>query len=156
MNVTANVSSRMNLMRNVLLSGIVLVRIPFDTPASLLKGVYGFCNRLRLFLRDLFICMLWPVRAFLLRRAPLDFVRPLSTMLPSPDFPDPWRQRFPSDFLYFRGGTRLAAASDQRHGALRHAELSTLLTGSRASPPAESRAFQNRAAGNRQARSVQR
>ncbi|AYG63795.1 acyltransferase (plasmid) [Rhizobium jaguaris] len=52
MNVTANVSSRINLMRIVLISGIVFVHIPFDTDSSPFQGVYGFFDWFRVFLRD--------------------------------------------------------------------------------------------------------
>jgi succinoglycan biosynthesis protein ExoH len=51
-NVTANVSSRINLMRIVLISGIVFVHIPFDTDSSPFHGAYGLFDWLRVFLRD--------------------------------------------------------------------------------------------------------
>jgi len=51
-NVTANVSSRINLMRIVLISGIVFVHIPFDTHSSPFDGAYGLFDWLRVFLRD--------------------------------------------------------------------------------------------------------
>ncbi|AVA25215.1 acyltransferase [Rhizobium sp. NXC24] len=51
-NVTANVSSRINLMRIVLISGIVFVHIPFDTDSSPFNGAYGLFDWLRVFLRD--------------------------------------------------------------------------------------------------------
>lgn len=51
-NVTANVSSRINLMRIVLISGIVFVHIPFDTDSSPFIGTYGLFDWLRVFLRD--------------------------------------------------------------------------------------------------------
>jgi succinoglycan biosynthesis protein ExoH len=51
-NVTANVSSRINLMRIVLISGIVFVHIPFDPQTSPFNGDYGLFDWLRAFLRD--------------------------------------------------------------------------------------------------------
>ncbi len=51
-NVTANVSSRINLMRIVLISGIIFVHIPFDTRTSPFNGAYGLFDWLRVFLRD--------------------------------------------------------------------------------------------------------
>lgn len=51
-NVTANVSSRINLMRIVLISGIIFVHIPFDTDSSPFNGDYGLFDWLRVFLRD--------------------------------------------------------------------------------------------------------
>jgi len=51
-NVTANVSSRINLMRIVLISGIIFVHIPFDTQTSPFNGAYGIFDWLRVFLRD--------------------------------------------------------------------------------------------------------
>ena len=51
-NVTANVSSRINLMRIVLISGIVFVHIPFDTDSSPFNGAYGLFDWFRVFLRD--------------------------------------------------------------------------------------------------------
>lgn len=50
--VTADVSSRMNLMRIVLISGIVFVHIPFNDESSPFQGTYGSFDWLRLFLRD--------------------------------------------------------------------------------------------------------
>jgi succinoglycan biosynthesis protein ExoH len=50
--VTANVSSRINLMRLVLISGIVFVHIPFNTDSTPFQGTYGFFDWLRVFLRD--------------------------------------------------------------------------------------------------------
>lgn len=51
-NVTANVSSRINLMRIVLISGIIFVHIPFDTDSSPFNGAYGLFDWFRVFLRD--------------------------------------------------------------------------------------------------------
>ncbi|WP_246806243.1 acyltransferase family protein [Rhizobium lusitanum] len=51
-NVTANVSLRINLMRIVLISGIVFVHIPFDTNSSPFDGAYGLFDWLRVFLRE--------------------------------------------------------------------------------------------------------
>ncbi len=51
-NVTANVSSRINLMRIVLISGIIFVHIPFDPQTSPFNGAYGLFDWLRVFLRD--------------------------------------------------------------------------------------------------------
>ena len=51
-NVTANVSSRINLMRIVLISGIIFVHIPFDPQTSPFNGAYGIFDWLRVFLRD--------------------------------------------------------------------------------------------------------
>lgn len=51
-NMTANVSSRINLMRIVLISGIIFVHIPFDTHTSPFNGTYGLFDWLRVFLRD--------------------------------------------------------------------------------------------------------
>ncbi|QND46692.1 acyltransferase (plasmid) [Rhizobium lusitanum] len=50
--MTANVSSRINLMRIVLISGIIFVHIPFDTDSSPFNGDYGLFDWLRVFLRD--------------------------------------------------------------------------------------------------------
>ncbi|WP_240535502.1 acyltransferase family protein [Rhizobium freirei] len=51
-NVTASVSSRINLMRIVLISGILFVHIPFDMQSSPFSGAYGLFDWLRVFLRD--------------------------------------------------------------------------------------------------------
>ncbi len=51
-NVTANVSSRINLMRIVLISGIIFVHIPFDTDSSPFNGDYGLFDWFRVFLRE--------------------------------------------------------------------------------------------------------
>lgn len=51
-NVDANVSSRINLMRIMLISGIVFVHIPFDPGTSPYNGIYGFFDWLRVFLGD--------------------------------------------------------------------------------------------------------
>ncbi|NLR98342.1 acyltransferase [Rhizobium sp. P38BS-XIX] len=50
--MTANVSSRINLMRIVLISGIVFVHIPFNPHSSPFSGAYGLFDWLRVFLRD--------------------------------------------------------------------------------------------------------
>ncbi|QRM44423.1 acyltransferase family protein [Rhizobium sp. BG4] len=52
MNVDANVSSRINLMRIVLISGIVFVHIPFDPANTPFNGNYGFFDWLRVFLSE--------------------------------------------------------------------------------------------------------
>jgi succinoglycan biosynthesis protein ExoH len=51
-NVDVNVSSRINLMRIVLISGIVLVHIPFDPASSPFNGAYGLFDWLRVFLTE--------------------------------------------------------------------------------------------------------
>ncbi|AYG69524.1 acyltransferase (plasmid) [Rhizobium sp. CCGE531] len=50
--MTANVSSRINLMRIVLISGIIFVHMPFDMRSSPFSGAYGLFDWLRVFLRD--------------------------------------------------------------------------------------------------------
>ncbi|WP_132661903.1 acyltransferase family protein [Rhizobium azibense] len=52
MNVDANVSSRINLMRIVLISGIVFVHIPFDPANTPFNGTYGVFDWLRVFLSE--------------------------------------------------------------------------------------------------------
>ncbi|WP_183755552.1 MULTISPECIES: acyltransferase family protein [unclassified Rhizobium] len=52
MNVDANVSSRINLMRIVLISGIVFVHIPFDAASSPYEGAYGAFDWIRVFLTE--------------------------------------------------------------------------------------------------------
>ncbi len=51
-NVDANVSSRINLMRIVLISGIVFVHIPFDADSSPFIGIYGAFDWVRVFLAE--------------------------------------------------------------------------------------------------------
>jgi succinoglycan biosynthesis protein ExoH len=51
-NVDANVSSRINLMRIVLISGIVFVHIPFDAGSSPFNGTYGAFDWIRVFLAE--------------------------------------------------------------------------------------------------------
>jgi len=51
-NVDANVSSRINLMRIVLISGIVFVHIPFDAASSPYDGTYGAFDWIRVFLTE--------------------------------------------------------------------------------------------------------
>jgi len=51
-NVDANVSSRINLMRIVLISGIVFVHIPVDTASSPFNGTYGAFDWIRVFLTE--------------------------------------------------------------------------------------------------------
>ncbi len=48
----ANISSRINLMRIVLISGIVFVHVPHDPSTSPFLGIYGFWDWLRVFLGD--------------------------------------------------------------------------------------------------------
>ncbi|MBP1875840.1 succinoglycan biosynthesis protein ExoH [Ensifer adhaerens] len=48
----ANISSRINLMRIVLISGIVFVHVPHDPQTSPFLGTYGFWDWLRVFLGD--------------------------------------------------------------------------------------------------------
>ncbi|MCA1407566.1 acyltransferase [Ensifer sp. IC3342] len=48
----ANVSSRIDLMRIVLVSGIVFVHIPFDPQTSPFLGAYGFLDRVRVYLGE--------------------------------------------------------------------------------------------------------
>lgn len=52
MNVDANVSSRINLMRIVLIAGIVFVHIPYDPPRSPYLGAYGTVDWIRVYLGD--------------------------------------------------------------------------------------------------------
>lgn len=51
-NVDANVSSRINLMRLLLIAGIVFVHIPYDPPRSPYLGNYGTVDWLRVYLGD--------------------------------------------------------------------------------------------------------
>lgn len=46
----ANVSSRIDLMRILLISSIVFAHIPYKPQSSPLLGTYGFVNWLRVFL----------------------------------------------------------------------------------------------------------
>ena len=48
----ANVSSRINLMRIVLISGIIFVHVPFDPLTSPFLGAYGIVDWLRVYLGD--------------------------------------------------------------------------------------------------------
>lgn len=48
----ANISSRINLMRIVLISGIVFVHVPHDPHTSPFLGTYGFWDWLRVFVGD--------------------------------------------------------------------------------------------------------
>lgn len=48
--VNANISSRINLMRIVLISGIVFVHVPYDPATSPYVGTYGGIDWLRIFL----------------------------------------------------------------------------------------------------------
>lgn len=48
----ANISSRINLMRIVLISGIVFVHVPHDPQTSPFLGTYGFWDWMRVFLGD--------------------------------------------------------------------------------------------------------
>ena len=50
--VNANISSRINLMRIVLISGIVFVHVPYDPATSPYVGTYGGIDWLRIFLGD--------------------------------------------------------------------------------------------------------
>ena len=50
--MNANVSSRINLMRIVLISGIVFVHVPYDPANSPFLGTYGMIDWLRVFLGD--------------------------------------------------------------------------------------------------------
>jgi succinoglycan biosynthesis protein ExoH len=50
--VNANISSRINLMRIVLISGIVFVHVPHDPATSPYVGTYGVLDWLRVFLGD--------------------------------------------------------------------------------------------------------
>ena len=52
MDMNANVSSRINLMRIVLISGIVFVHVPYDPANSPFLGTYGMIDWLRVFLGD--------------------------------------------------------------------------------------------------------
>lgn len=52
MNVDANVSSRINLMRILLIAGIVFVHIPYDPPRSPYLGAYGVVDWIRVYLGD--------------------------------------------------------------------------------------------------------
>jgi succinoglycan biosynthesis protein ExoH len=51
-NVDANVSSRINLMRILLIAGIVFVHIPYDPPRSPYLGAYGVVDWIRVYLGD--------------------------------------------------------------------------------------------------------
>ncbi len=50
--VNANISSRINLMRIVLISGIVFVHVPYDPATSPYAGTYGGLDWLRVFLGE--------------------------------------------------------------------------------------------------------
>lgn len=52
MTVDQNLSSRINLMRIILISGIVLVHVPHDPETSPFLGLYGVFDWLRVFLGD--------------------------------------------------------------------------------------------------------
>lgn len=52
MDMNANVSSRINLMRIVLISGIVFVHVPYDPVNSPFSGTNGLIDWLRVFLGD--------------------------------------------------------------------------------------------------------
>ncbi len=52
MNVEANVSSRINLMRILLIAGIVFVHIPYDPPRSPYLGTHGVGDWIRIYLGD--------------------------------------------------------------------------------------------------------
>ncbi|MCC2611774.1 acyltransferase [Neorhizobium sp. Rsf11] len=52
MTVDQNISSRINLMRILLISGIVFVHVPYDPPTSAFLGLNGFFDWLRVFLGD--------------------------------------------------------------------------------------------------------
>ncbi len=52
MTVDQNLSSRINLMRIILISGIVLVHVPHDTGTSPFLGLYGVFDWLRVFFGD--------------------------------------------------------------------------------------------------------
>lgn len=52
MEMNANVSSRINLMRILLISGIVFVHVPYDPANSPFLGTNGFIDWLRVFLGD--------------------------------------------------------------------------------------------------------
>ncbi|MFK0383810.1 acyltransferase [Agrobacterium sp. NPDC090273] len=52
MTVDQNLSSRINLMRILLISGIVFVHVPHDPDTSPFLGLYGFFDWLRVFLGD--------------------------------------------------------------------------------------------------------
>ncbi|TMV21201.1 acyltransferase [Rhizobium sp. RM] len=52
MTVDQNLSSRINLMRILLISGIVFVHVPHDPYTSPFLGLYGFFDWLRVFLGD--------------------------------------------------------------------------------------------------------
>ena len=54
MAVDQNLSSRINLMRILLISGIVFVHVPFDPPTSPFNGAFGWFDWLRVFLGDSF------------------------------------------------------------------------------------------------------
>jgi succinoglycan biosynthesis protein ExoH len=50
--IDANISSRINLMRILLISGIVFVHVPFDPQTSPFLGANGFIDWVRVFLGD--------------------------------------------------------------------------------------------------------
>jgi len=50
--IDANISSRINLMRILLISGIVFVHVPFDPQTSPFLGANGFVDWVRVFLGD--------------------------------------------------------------------------------------------------------
>ena len=52
MTVDQNLSSRINLMRIILISGIVFVHVPHDPETSPFLGLYGFFDWFRVFLGD--------------------------------------------------------------------------------------------------------
>ncbi len=52
LNVDTNVSSRINLMRILLIAGIVFVHIPFDPQTSPYLGTYGALDWIRVYLGD--------------------------------------------------------------------------------------------------------
>ncbi|KQM31146.1 succinoglycan biosynthesis protein exoh [Rhizobium sp. Leaf68] len=52
MTVDQNLSSRINLMRIILISGIVFVHVPHDPETSPFLGLYGFFDWVRVFLGD--------------------------------------------------------------------------------------------------------
>ncbi len=56
-NVDGNISLRINLMRIMLIAGIVFVHIPFDPATAPFNGTYGSFDWLRVFLRDVLFRM---------------------------------------------------------------------------------------------------
>lgn len=63
MTVDQNLSSRINLMRILLISGIVFVHVPHDAETSPFLGLYGFFDWLRVFLGDALFRIGVPVSA---------------------------------------------------------------------------------------------